>query len=210
MGTSLHDTASILAAIGGLWLAALIAPGPDFLLVTRISLTRGRAASRRAALGVAAGIAAWGLAGFFGVNALFLAAPWLYLALKLGGGAYLAWLGVRLLVGSFRPVAAEAPSAAPGRGFRTGLLTNLANPKAPLFVSGLFAATLPPHATAALGLAAVALMFALTLLWYTLVGRALTIHPLAGAFTRARRWIDRAAGTAFLAFGTKLLFDRRA
>jgi threonine/homoserine/homoserine lactone efflux protein len=45
------------------------------------------------ALGMALGAGVWGLAGFFSVHALFTAAPWLYLILKLLGAAYLIWLG---------------------------------------------------------------------------------------------------------------------
>jgi threonine/homoserine/homoserine lactone efflux protein len=207
------EYAGILGVIGALWLAALVAPGPDFLLMTRVSITQGRPAAMRAALGVASGIAVWAVAGFFGIHALFVASPWLYLALKLGGGAYLTVLGFRLLLNSWKPTMAEAPGLPPiaaSRAFHLGLLTNLANPKAPLFVSSLFAATLPQHPPAMLGVAAIGLMFALTLGWYGLVARFLTLRPVAEAFARARRWIDRAAGLAFMGFGTRLMLDRSA
>jgi threonine efflux protein len=207
-----HEYAAVLGGIAALWVAALVAPGPDFLLVTRISVTQGRVAALRAVLGIAAGIAVWGLAGFFGIHALFIASPWLYAALKLGGGAYLLLLGIRLLArrNPAGPEGQGAPANRGARAFRMGLLTNLANPKAPLFVSSLFAATLPQHPPTALGLAAVGVMFALTLGWYTFVARCLTIRRVAGAFTRFRRWIDRIAGLAFMAFGARLMLDRSA
>jgi threonine/homoserine/homoserine lactone efflux protein len=206
-----YNDAIVLAAISGLWLAALISPGPDFLLVTRVSISRGRAVAMRTVLGVAVGIAVWAVAGFFGIHALFVASPWLYLALKIGGGAYLTLLGVRLFVGSWKPEAAEEHGVASGltqHPFSLGFVTNLANPKAPLFVSSLFAATLPQHPPTGLGIAAIGLMFALTLGWYALVARCLTIRPVAEAFARVRRWIDRVAGIAFMGFGTRLMLDR--
>jgi threonine/homoserine/homoserine lactone efflux protein len=207
-----YNDAIVLAAISGLWLAALISPGPDFLLVTRVSITRGRAVAMRTVLGVAVGIALWAVAGFFGIHALFVASPWLYLALKIGGGAYLTVLGLRLLLGSWKPAAPEAHGAAAAgltqRPFSLGFVTNLANPKAPIFVSSLFAATLPQHPPTGLGIAAIALMFALTLGWYALVARCLTIRPVAEAFAKMRRWIDRVAGIAFMGFGTRLMLDR--
>ncbi|ACL61454.1 LysE family transporter [Methylobacterium nodulans] len=189
----------------------MIAPGPDFLLISRLSVTRGRAAALSASLGVALGVGAWGSAGFFGIHALFTAAPWLYLALKLGGGAYLVVLGLRLLAGSLGRSAAqdEAPPAAPrGRAFGLGLLTNLANPKAPLFVSSLFAATLPPEPPVALGIAAVALMVGIAFGWFAVVVHVLTLRRVADGYLRLRRWIDRAAGLAFMGFGTRLMLDR--
>ncbi len=204
-----YQYAGVLGAISALWLAALMSPGPDFLLVTRISIVRGRAAAIRATLGVAIGIAAWGVAGFFGIHALFVASPWLYAALKIGGGAYLVYLGVRLLT---KPAGADAASQGAGgvSAFRAGLLTNLANPKAPLFVSSLFAATMPQHPPAALGAVAVLLMFALTVGWYALVARFLTIERVAAMFGRMRRWIDRVAGVAFMGFGARLMLERSA
>ncbi len=210
---SVHQYAVVLGAIAALWLAALVAPGPDFLLVIRVSVIQGRKAAIRAALGIALGIAAWGVAGFFGIRAMFVASPWLYATFKIGGGAYLMLLGLRLLANSWRPAVSEdqAMRLVPaGRPFRLGLLTNLANPKAPLFVSSLFAATLPPHPQAMLGVAAIGLMFALSVVWYVLVARVLTIQRVADAFTRARRWIDRAAGLAFIGFGATLMLDRSA
>jgi len=207
----MHHYLVVLSTIAALWLAAMVAPGPDFLLVTRLSITQGRRVALRAAFGIATGISAWGTAGFFGIHALFMASPWLYVVLKVGGGAYLLFLGVRLFAGSWKPTAPEALDIRVNgkmRGFRLGLITNLANPKAPLFVSSLFATTMPHHAPAALGIAAICLMFAIGLGWFALVARFLTIRRFADAFTRGRRWIDRAAGLAFMGFGTTLVLDR--
>src|ERR1700687_3433681 len=90
----------VLAAIALLWFAATLTPGPDFLLASRAAVTLPRDAALRVVLGIACGTVLWGLAGFFGIHLLFAAAPWLYLAWKLGGGGYLIVLGLRLLLGS--------------------------------------------------------------------------------------------------------------
>jgi threonine/homoserine/homoserine lactone efflux protein len=188
-----------LGAITAIWFAATMTPGPDFLVTTRTAMLHGRDAARRTVLGLAVGTAGWGLAGFFGIHALFLAAPFLYVALKLGGGAYLIFLGLRLLASGLRG----------GSAFRLGLITNLANPKAALFTTSLFAATLPPSPPAWLGVAAAAIMTAICLGWYTLVAQALTTGHVAALFARARRWIDRVAGAAFVGFGLELALDAR-
>ena len=156
--TVFHQYIVVLSTIAVLWLAAMVAPGPDFLLITRLSITHGRSAALRATFGVATGVATWGTAGFFGIHALFVASPWLYVALKVGGGTYLLYLGIRLFAGSWKPAAPQTEEGHPNReirAFRIGLVTNLANPKAPLFVSSLFAASMPHHAPAALGAAAI-------------------------------------------------------
>jgi RhtB (resistance to homoserine/threonine) family protein len=202
-----------LGAIAAIWFAATMTPGPDFLVTTRTAMLHGRIAARRTILGLAVGTAAWGLAGFFGIHALFLAAPFLYVALKLGGGAYLIYLGVRLLTSGFARRSADRPEPTRtlrgGSAFRLGLMTNLANPKAALFTTSLFAATLPPSPPAWLGVAAAAIMTTICLCWYGLVAQALTTGHVAAMFARARRWIDRVAGAAFVGFGLELALDAR-
>jgi len=203
-----------LSAIAAIWFAATLTPGPDFLVTTRTAVLHGRAAARRTVAGLAVGTAIWGLAGFFGIHAMFIAAPFLYVALKLCGGAYLIYLGLRLLLTSAHASGAPGGPAATrtlcgASAFRLGLITNLANPKAALFTTSLFAATLPPAPPAWLGLAAAAIMTAICAGWYSLVAQALTAGRVAAAFFRLRRWIDRAAGVAFLGFGLHLALDPR-
>jgi threonine/homoserine/homoserine lactone efflux protein len=202
-----------LGAIAAIWFAATMTPGPDFLVTTRTAMRHGRHAARRTVLGLAVGTATWGLAGFFGIHALFLAAPFLYIALKLGGGAYLVFLGVRLLMSGFARREPDRPDPIReldgGSAFRLGLVTNLANPKAALFTTSLFAATLPPAPPAWLGVAAAGIMTMICLGWYGLVAQALTTDRVAALFARARRWIDRVAGAAFVGFGLELALDAR-
>ncbi len=204
------QTVSVLGAIALIWFAATLVPGPDFLVTIRVALTRDRATGLRTVLGIAFGTCLWGLAGFFGIHALFHAAPFLYLALKLAGGVYLIWLGLNLARSSFGPAPAKPPRLAfsGASAFRLGLLTNIANPKAAVFTASLFAATLPANPPLALGLAAAGVMTCIALGWYSLVTCALTIPRAAAAFARTRRWIDRAAAAAFLGFGARLMLER--
>lgn len=208
---SLMQDFYVVIAVSAFWLIAMIVPGLDFLLVTRLAVLRGRSAAWRATLGIATGVAIWGICGFFGIRTLFYAAPWLYLLLKVGGGLYLFIAGCTLLIGSWKPSAADATTAStdptPG-GFRTGLLTNLANPKAPVFVSSLFAAAMPQHAPAQLGLACVFAMFAIAVGWFGLVAMVLSHERVSAAFLRCRRWIDRCAGLAFMALGIRFMTER--
>jgi threonine/homoserine/homoserine lactone efflux protein len=202
-----------LAAIAAIWFAATLTPGPDFLVTTRVAIRQGRRAALGTVAGLSVGTACWGLAGFFGIHALFIAAPFLYFALKVVGGAYLIFLGLRLLLASIarapdgRPGAAASRSV--GSAFRLGLITNVANPKAALFTTSMFAATLPPSPSVWLGLSATAIMTAICLGWYGFVSYALTTGRMALLFARARRWIDGLAGAAFIGFGLHWALDPR-
>jgi threonine/homoserine/homoserine lactone efflux protein len=203
--------APVLITIALLWFATAVAPGPNFLITTRTTLQNNRAAGLQTVVGIACGTSIWGLAGFFGIHALFTLAPWLYLALKPGGSAYLILLGFKYLIGSFGP---ERPATVRLRPLSTrsavllGLLTSLANPHTALSTTSLFAATLPPHPSIALGFGAAIVMAGVAISWYGLVACVLTTRPAAAAFMGMRRWIDRIAGLAFLGFGTTLALER--
>jgi threonine/homoserine/homoserine lactone efflux protein len=128
-------------------------PGVDLLLTVSRTLQGGARAGVAAALGINAGCAVHALAAAFGLATLLALLPRAFRAIELAGAAYLAWLGLGLLRAAWRPPApalesrdqeAAVPRARPAvsfaADFRTGLLTNLLNPKVALF----FIAFLPP------------------------------------------------------------------
>lgn len=204
------DYLSHLLAIAVFWTIAAVIPGPNFLMVARTAVVHSRSAALRATAGIGVGTATWGLAAFFGVHVLFTVVPWLYAGLKMAGGIYLVWVGVRLLWQSF---AAEDAAAGPpsvisnGAAFRLGFATNMANPKSAAFAASLFAVTLPPEPAFDLGLMAVAAMVAISLVWYALVSVVFASRRISGAYGRFRRWLDRIAGVIFAGFGAKMASD---
>lgn len=201
-----------LVAVALLWSVAVVTPGPNFLMTLRVAALHTRADGLRAVLGIAIGTTIWGLAGFFGIHALFLAAPFLYDAFRLLGGAYLMFFGARLLWNSLRRDAATEAVVpvrrAGAAAFRIGLATSLSNPKTALSVAGLFAATMPHHPSVALGLTAVALMVAISAGWYSAVTCLFSARWMAGALQNLRRHADRVAGAIFVGFGVTLVLER--
>jgi threonine efflux protein len=202
--------APILLTIAFLWLAAVVTPGPNFLLTTRTALLHDRTRGVEAALGVASGAVVWGLAGFFGIHVLFFAAPWLYLTLRVGGSLFLVFSGAKMLLGSFREAERVALSSSPRprSAYPLGLITSVTNPQSALSTASLFAATLPVKPSLALGFEAIAVMASISASWYVLVACVLSAAPIAAVFLRIRRWVDRAAGLAFMAFGARLALER--
>ena len=200
---------TVLPAVAALWLVAVVTPGPNFLAVLRVSAVQSRARALRAVGGIGAGTCLWGLAGCFGIHALFTWQPVLFVALKLLGGTYLLALGLRLLWAALQggPTAEAVPALHGGAAFRTGLATSISNPKSALFVTSLFAATMPAHAPAALGLISVALMVAISMTWYAAVVCLFTTPKARAAQAATRRWIDLAAGAAFTGFGLKFVLE---
>lgn len=201
-------------ALGGIFLvhvAAIASPGPNFLIVTQTAMSRTRRAGVAAALGIAAGAAVWSGSVVLGLSALFGQFPWLHGALRVLGGGYLVYLGIRLWRAAAQPLpgAACAAGATDWRAFRRGLLTNLTNPKAALFYGSVFAAFLAPGLPAWVGLAAVALILANSALWHVALACLFSTGRAQRAYGRLKRWIDRLAGAALGALGLGLLLPGR-
>lgn len=217
------DTLTTLINITLIWSVAAATPGPNFVLTVQTAAGNSRRLGLATAGGIVTGTCIWGLAGFFGVSALFAATPWLYASLKVAGGLYLIYLGLRLIVNSVRrparivtppPNANRANSLLrPARGklmaaWRLGLVTNLSNPKTAMFVSSLFATTMPADPTMALGFSAAAVMMIISLVWYGAVASVFASPLVAGWYGRAANLVDRVAGGIFVLFGAKMVFDR--
>lgn len=169
---------------------------------------RSRRAALFAALGISAGTMIWALSGFLGINLLFKTAPWVYFFLKLLGGCYLVYLGLRLLTSSTKKSTEEYPMQIeridPWRSFKLGLLTNLSNVKTAAFMASVFAATLPSDASYLVGMASIALMVLISIGWYTLVAYIFSFEPIRDRYRKTRSWIERLAGVIFIGFGVKL------
>jgi threonine/homoserine/homoserine lactone efflux protein len=140
-------TASLVAAVAALALLTLL-PGPDLAVVTRLALSSGRGQAVRGALGIVTGLLVWGLLTVAGLAALLAASPVAYAVVTWAGAGYLVLLGLRALWQS-RSVPAspgEVPVRSAGSGYRTGLVTNLLNPKIAVFYTGLLPGLVPDGA----------------------------------------------------------------
>jgi threonine/homoserine/homoserine lactone efflux protein len=177
-------------------LVVIVAPGPDFALTVRNSVRGGGLAT---ALGVVTGQLVWALATAAGVAALLVASHPAFVALRMVGAAYLIWLGLSALL---RRDSRRELTVRRGSPFRQGLLSNLANPKMPVFFTSL----LPQFGASFAALALHGVAFAaLTLAWLGLVARVGAVLS-AG---RVRRAIDVVTGIVLVAFGLRLATERR-
>jgi threonine/homoserine/homoserine lactone efflux protein len=185
---------------------AVLMPGPDMLVVLRTALTGGARAGAWAAAGSAAGNLVWGTATVLGATALLTASATAFTGLKLGGAAYLVWVGAQALLAARRGdlLASEAEQAPQGGAFRRGLVSDLANVKVGLFWTALVPQFLPPDSGALLPAAMVATMAALV--FAGLAGYALLATRLKAALRRPRvsRVVNATIGALLVALAAKL------
>lgn len=105
-----------LLAVAWMWAIAAISPGPNFLFIAQIAASKSRSAALAAVCGTGLVTLIWGVCGVTGVHAVFLAAPWAYLALKIVGAVYLVCSGALMMVRSCKRRNINSPgTAARGR-----------------------------------------------------------------------------------------------
>lgn len=199
-----------LLAWSALALVVTLAPGPDTLLVASHAARGGLRAGLAAVAGIQAGAAWYALLFGFGLLGALAAVPTLFLAVKVAGALYLAYLGVKLIVGAVRspdaPIA-EAPSL--GQPFRQAFLTNALNPKVALF----YLAALPQFTSGQDG----PLMGALLIGVHAVLG-AVWLSAIAFTASRARairwnrtltRWLEGAIGVFFISLAGRVAVTPR-
>ncbi|WP_418080542.1 LysE family translocator [Streptomyces ambofaciens] len=112
-------------------LGMVLTPGPNMIYLVSRSITQGRRAGMISLGGVALGFVVYLVATSVGLTVIFTAVPELYIAVKLAGAAYLAYLAWNALkpdgLSVFDPQ--DVPHDSPRKLFTMGLMTNLLNPK---------------------------------------------------------------------------------
>ncbi len=190
-------------------LALIATPGQDMMYVVSRSLAQGRIAGVCSAIGVCLGILVHTALAALGVSALLHASETLFMALKIGGAAYLVYLGVRMIL-SRQAAGIDAARSRPlsaGALVWQGMLSNVTNPKIILF----FLAFLPQfvdrssaHPTRDLVFLGV-LYAVMALPVKGLVGIAAgTLRDRMARSPAALAWITRASGLVLVALGLRI------
>lgn len=190
-----------------------LTPGFDTALVLRSAVAQGAKRASVTALGITLGCLVWGVAVGFGLGALLLASEMAYNLLKWLGGAWLLWLGLKLLLKP-RQTAVDTQQPALQQGylacFSRGLLGNLLNPKVGIFYVSFLPQFIPAGASVALWCSLMALAHMLLgLIWNAvLIGGS---HYFAGHLRKPRvlKVMDRLTGCVFIGFAAKLALSRR-
>jgi threonine efflux protein len=122
----MEELVALVGIIGAL-AVGVVSPGPSFVMVARLAVATSRANGLGAAVGMGVGGAVFAVAALSGLQAVLLAVPSVYVALKLLGGLYLGYLGLRIFRSAKVPLAVELPSqgaaASLSRSFWLGLTT---------------------------------------------------------------------------------------
>lgn len=130
---------TLVVWLGFLVAAILIAvtPGPGAVISMSTGMRHGYWAALTAILGLQAAILLHLLIVALGLGALLAASETAFSLVKLCGAAYLAWLGVQKWRAPVIPVDNNVPAVRRKGLFFQGVLVNLTNPKAIIFIGAL-------------------------------------------------------------------------
>ncbi len=186
---------------------AIAAPvGPIGILCIRRSLAQGRAIGFVSGLGAATADLLYGCIAAFGLTALSGLLVQQQSWLRLVGGLFLCYLGVKTLLS--RP--ADQPAAAGGRGFASAYLSTLAltltNPMTIFAFLAVFAGLgvgQTVHGYLAAALVVLGVFVGSAAWWFLLSGGVSLLRDRLAA--RALLWVNRVSGAVIAGFGIAAL-----
>ena len=198
---------------------AVLSPGPDFAMVTRIAVMRGRRAGVWCAIGIGCGVSVHLSYTLFGLGVAFAGEAWFLTTLRYLGAGYLILLGIsafwpdikaRIAGDAQESVSdggepASAEQADGGSAFWIGFACNALNPKTMLFIVSLFSQVVSPRTTLGTELGYGLYVIACHMAWFSVVAAFLTLPIIQARIRRTRRWIERVVGICLSGLGVKLL-----
>ena len=207
-------------------LLAAASPGPDFVLVSRETLTKGRRSGLICSLGITLGLSIHIIYSVLGLATVIAHSQPLLIAIKWLGGGYLIYLGWQGIQAKPKPVADLAINTKSNQNtylekltpinneatfttLRRGFLCNVFNPKAPVYFVAIFTLVLSPNIPLwQLSIYGVWMMV-LQMAWFSTVVMLLSIPTILRRFQRFEHWIDRILGSAMIILGLNLIFRSR-
>ncbi len=194
-------------------LAAQFSPGPDMLLLLKAAVNHPLKAGLLTVLGIVCGLAVHCVIGALGLSVLLRTNPWTFKVLLLLGAIYLGWLGCKLLLSlRHRPAAedlSEGHKITPTAAFMQGLVTNLTNVKAFLFLTSFLTAGLRDDASSQRRWLLVGIILGQALVFWSLFLWLLKRPPLLAAYQRLERPLNAVFGILLLGLTTQMLLALR-
>jgi RhtB (resistance to homoserine/threonine) family protein len=197
----------------GLFLAAGIllnlTPGPDTVYILGRSIAQGREAGIASALGISLGSIFHTCAAALGLSAILATSAVAFGTIKLLGGAYLIFLGVKMIVDRRKQLSLPSNFRrhTTTAAFRQGILTNILNPKVALFFLAFLPQFIDPASnmkiaafiTLGLTFVTTGTIWCLILAWFASVfSERLRKNEIIS------QWLNRTAGAVFVFLGLRL------
>lgn len=193
----------------------ILLPGPDFAIVTKNTVTRGKFGGMKTALGTCCALLIHTTAAILGLSALIVKSAFLFSIFKYVGAIYLIYLGIKTFW-SLRKKKDEVEVEFAQEGtlsntscFKQGFLTNILNPKVALFFLTFFPQFVNTSSDTFMPFLIMGITYTiLTALWF--VFYIYLIDHISAFIKNARtqKVIEGITGAILIGFGLRLALEK--
>ena len=197
-------------SIATIHLFAVMSPGPDFIIIVRQSISRGRRSALMASLGIGIGILMHITLCIFGLGMIIKESDLLFKVIQIIGSLYLAYLGVISMISkdsSNNSNYKDEFHFNAFQSFKLGFLTNILNPKATLFFLSLYTMIIANNTPFQFQILFGLWMSFATGLWFAFLSLILTNKSILAKIEFMSTKIQRITGVILIIFSIKLLFS---
>lgn len=206
------DVLFVLLHVALIWMLAAVTPGANVLLTINTALHYDCKLAMYSAFGVSTATLFWAFFGGSGLVILFTYFPQLLTGMKVIGGCYLLYLGIRQIyltrkynrlnaLGDAHPL----PVITRKKVFILAFITSILNPKTGFFVVSLFSVSMPKQMGLEMIAAIMITMACITLCWHLFLSVAFSHHAAKRVYARLSGAIDYITGGLFTVFGVKVM-----
>ncbi|MUH98627.1 lysine transporter LysE [Aliivibrio fischeri] len=202
----------VLLHVALIWMLAVATPGANVLLTINTALNYDRKIAVFSAFGVSCATLLWSFFGGSGLVILFSHFPQLFGLMKVVGGSYLLYLGMRQIyltrkikrLGELTEIN-QTISPSKRKVFISAFITSILNPKTGFFVVSLFSVSMPENMSATMILAIMLTMASITLSWHLFLATAFSHESAKSVYARISGVMDYVTGGLFTIFGIKVM-----
>ncbi len=197
-----------LYALALIQLLGAMSPGPDSMLVMNNSLSGSKKLGVYTALGIVSALLIHVLYINLGISFLFLKCSNLLFFIKIIGALYLSFLGFKMIFTSknIDSMNANIEMKSSLKAFQEGFFCNILNPKAILFLIGIFTLVINKKNELYYNVIYIAEILLIPFLWFFLISFLINIKIVKEKLVKFQKVIIFTMGIALIFFAIKLSF----
>ncbi|MEN8637432.1 LysE family translocator [Pseudoalteromonas distincta] len=203
-------TLSVWLSLAAICMMGAMSPGPSLAVVLKHSLNGSMKNGMLAALSHGIGVGLYAGASLLGLDALMMQFPTVYQILVYLGAAYLAYLGIKILLAkpSNNELEVQKSEVSEAKALQDGFAIAFLNPKLAIFFLALFSQFIDPQAlTLSVGMIMCLTVFVIDTGWYLLVALLTEVSKTRFGFTKQNPWLDKILGVVFIALAIKVVIS---
>lgn len=192
----------------------IILPGPDTAIITKNTVTTGRAGGLKTALGTCCALLIHTSAAVLGLSAIIVKSALLFSIFKYVGAVYLIYLGVKTLWALRKKEVAASIELDHKRqfantsSFKQGFLTNILNPKVAVFFLTFLPQFVNPGSDTFVPFIIMGFTYTLlTAIWFLLYVNLINQISSLMKKPMTQNIVEGLTGTILIGFGIKLAFE---